>query len=702
MKGPPKFLGGYEIERSESQSRFALALLEGTSDAIVGVTTDQEIFIFNPAAEQIFGYSSSEILGQPLDLLIAPKSAAGHRNQVQGFLEGDESARYMADRGEVFGRRKNGDTFPAAASIMRLELPEGTYLVATVSDLSSARETERRLSSALDQSEDMVWIADAQGRLVYANAALDRVSGGRASASLGRPVLEVFRYLGADTAYLDRLARLFQDGNGYHGVHSLQAADGRRMHVDDTISIVDDGNGNPAFSVSVGRDISERLELQDRLRQLAYYDQLTKLPNRFLFQEYLGRAIERAERTGKGVAVLFIDLDGFKQVNDTYGHAAGDAVLHEIARLLASTIRQQDTLARLGGDEFLLLMEDIPLSHNGQPELLHDAAQRILRVLEQPVHAQGQFFQLNASTGISLYPTDATHSEDLVRHADLAMYQAKETPGSECQFASAALAARASERVRIEQALRSDLEVQPSWAVAYQPIVDLRDGRPRYVEALARWHHSDEGVIGPGQFIPVAEQTGLIKPLGIRVLNAACWQLAEWRAHGVPVERVAVNVSVKQFGDGLFAEAVRRILAETALPPESLELEITETTSADACPVDLGALARLGVRIAIDDFGTGFSTLASVKKLPARALKVDRTFIRDLPASGDSAAIVHATLALAESFGYEVVAEGIETEAEFQILAQWGCSFGQGYWFNRPIWADAIPEAFEIRQPALT
>lgn len=809
-------------DTSENQSRFALALLEATTDAIVGVTVDQKIFMFNPAAEEIFGYPRHEILGQPLDLLVDPKVRNAHRNFVHQFLASGETARFMANREEIRGQRKSGEVFPAAATIMRLELTEGVFLVATLTDLSRIKETERRwkwvaqlldcspdfvaaadangipfyhnegarallgldsqddfsdwrissahpewaarrvleeglpaaadyghwqgetalkhksgheipvsqlivakrddqgevegyatfardlrpfkqitqrldgLTSALDQSTDLVWIADAEGRLIYANAAMERVSGYCCVSRFGRPAADVFREIGADLDYVNQLAGRCREASPSGGVYSFRCADGRRVHLDETVSVVYDERGQPVFCVSVGRDISERLELQDRLRDLAYHDQLTGLPNRYLFYDHLAHGIERAGRAGTGLAVLFIDLDGFKQINDNHGHTVGDAVLQQVARRLASTVRQPDTLARLGGDEFLLLMEDIPRSERENAELLQGAAERIVRVLEQPIQTEdGLRFQLRASTGISIYPTDATSGEDLVRYADLAMYQAKAESLGGCRFSSPALAARASERLYMEQELREALERRiEDWDVMYQPIVDLSSGDPLYVEALARWNHPREGLIGPDRFIPVAEQTGLIKPLGLRVLVTACRQLAEWRASGLPVERVSVNVSARQLANGAFVDEVQRILAETELPPESLQLEVTETMAAEAYPVDLDALVSLGVRIAIDDFGTGFSTLVSVKELPAEVLKVDRAFVRDLATSEDSAAIVHATLAMAKSFGYEVVAEGIETDAELETLRQWECHFGQGFLFARPVWPTEIPDIF--------
>lgn len=809
-----------DADPAENQSRLALAILESTSDAIVGINTDQEIFLFNPAAERVFGYAQHEVLGQRLDVLIEPEAVETHREHVRRFLESGEYSRFMANRREILGRRRNGETFPASATIMRLELLEGTFLVATLVDLSQTLELERKwywiaelldaspdfvaaadaqgipfyhnrgardllglgsdeefhhwripdshpewaaqrvlkegfpaaakhgywegetalrgkdgteipvsqllvakhgrtgevegfatvardlraykrmvshlesLSSALAQSADMVWIADTEGRLVYVNPAFEQATGYPAHALCGRPALEVFRESRADPTYVERLNRLFEEAEGFSSVHSFRNAADALIHVDETVSVVHEDGGPVSCYVGVGRDISERLALQSQLRELAYHDQLTGLPNRYLFYEHLEHALDRAARTGNALAVVFIDLDGFKRVNDNHGHSIGDTVLCEVARRLNAAIRRQDTLARLGGDEFLLLMENLPLDSGTEPGPLVEAVRRIFKALDRPIRTHNLQFRISASAGISTYPTDGSHRDELIRHADLAMFQAKNNGEIRYRFYAPKLSARASERLYLEQELRLALEHRDDWDLVYQPIIDLASKRPVYVEALARWNHPRDGLIGPDRFIPVAEETGLIKPLGRRVLATACRQLAEWRAQGVPVERVAVNVSARQLTDGHFVRDVRQILEETGLAGEQLELEITETTAADTYPADLEILAGLGVRIAIDDFGTGFSSLISVKELPAHVLKIDRAFVRDLATSSDSAAIVRASLGLAENFRYEVVAEGIEQDQELNLLRQWTCPLGQGYRFARPLWPAGIAAAF--------
>ncbi len=443
--------------------------------------------------------------------------------------------------------------------------------------------------------------------------------------------------------------------------------------------------------IEVSHNISEHLALLDALRareqsyvHLAYHDHLTGLPNRLLFTERLNQAIHAAHRQGRHFAVLFIDLDRFKQVNDSFDHSYGDRLLVAVAKRLQGILREDDTLARLGGDEFMVILSDIK-----QAEDAATVATKILKQLRQPFEIQGHQILLGASIGISLYPEHGTTVDDLVRNADAAMYRAKEGGRNSFQYYSEELTARVLERVLLESNLHYALD-RGELYLHYQPQYELKTGRLRGIEALVRWQHPKLGAISPAIFIPVAEESALILALGEWVLATACRQMHSWCERGlIPRETLlSVNLSPKQLDQPDLVERIGRILDDSGLPASQLELEITESAlmRAPAQAADLLlSLRKLGVKLAIDDFGTGYSSLIQIKRLPLTTLKIDRSFISDLPNDVNDIAISRAVIALAQALCLEVLAEGIETEAQRDFLVQEGCLNGQGYLLARPL-----------------
>jgi len=436
--------------------------------------------------------------------------------------------------------------------------------------------------------------------------------------------------------------------------------------------------------------LMRRVRYVREILDLARLDGLTGLPNRLLLRERLELALARAERQGGQLAVLFLDLDHFKHINDSLGHATGDRVLQEVGRRLAGAVRKQDMIARMGGDEFILLA----------PELRHeqDAAQlasKLLQALTEPCRIEGRSFYLSASIGISLYPRDAASADALVANADAAMYRAKASGRNTFEFYTHELTAAATERLRLEAELRDALHGGAIEA-HYQPQIDLATGRVIGAEALARWRHPEHGDIAPDRFIPLAKDTGLIVELGESMLRQACHQARLWLDQGAGLQGMAVNVAGEQIQRGDFVAMVRRVLDETGLPPRLLELEVSEgfflwhgERSIDV----LRALGELGVTLSIDDFGTGYSSLAYLKRLPIDKLKIDRSFVRDLPDDEDDAAIARAVVALAHSLGLRVLAEGVETAAQRDFLRRLGCEEAQGFLFGRPVPAREFPLA---------
>jgi diguanylate cyclase (GGDEF)-like protein len=445
------------------------------------------------------------------------------------------------------------------------------------------------------------------------------------------------------------------------------------------------------------RRIIEANRAEKRIRHLAYNDVLTNLPNRTLFFELLGKSIEQASQDGRQVAVLFMDLDRFKYVNDNLGHHVGDRLLQAVAKRVRAAVRGDDTVARLGGDEFTVVLNELD-----SPAAAATAAHNIVRTLATPFPVDGHDIFVTASVGIAMYPHDGGDVATLVKHADSAMYRAKRT-SSGFQFYESSMEHSISEHVRLESDLRRALEQEQQLEVHYQPQARLADGKIVGMEALVRWRHPSRGMIAPVDFIPLAEETGLINPLGDWVLRTACAQLQQFIRAGLPPLRVAVNLSVRQLLQKDFAASVEAVLADTGLAPHLLELEITESTLMENAQDTLAALHRLhslGVRLSIDDFGTGYSSLSYLKRFPVDIIKIDRSFVRDVPQDADDMAIVTAIIALAHSLRLEVVAEGVETEAQLAFLRGRNCDLMQGYHLSAAVPADQFAALIRQREAA--
>lgn len=436
--------------------------------------------------------------------------------------------------------------------------------------------------------------------------------------------------------------------------------------------------------VVVGRLRGQVSRAQQKLYRLAYVDPVTQLPNRNVFNQRLQQSLARLHRQPGRLGLLFLDLDNFKFINDTFGHPAGDRLLHEVTRRLSGQLRESDLLCRLGGDEFAVILEDI-----GGQWAAADTARRLLDILAPPFRIENRDIYVSTSIGIGLYPEDGTDMRSLLKNADSAMYHAKEQGRNNFQFFSEELNRRTRRRLELETDLRRALE-REEFRLLYQPIVDLKTQAVTAVEALIRWQ-SPEGLVGPGEFIPVAEETGLILPIGQWVLREASGQLVAWHRSGLEGLSVTVNLSGRQFRDAGLGRQVAAILADTGVPPEFLWLEITETTlMAESALGNLDELTRLGVRFAVDDFGTGYSSLSYLKKLPIGKLKIDRSFIRDIPEDADDMAITEAILAMARSLRLETVAEGAETAEQMEFLRGHGCDAVQGFYISRPVEAEEI------------
>ena len=547
--------------------------------------------------------------------------------------------------------------------------------------LQGANDELRQAASVFDNTSEGIVITDTRGVILSVNPAFSRVTGYSPEEAIGRTPKLLASGRHDDAFYRDMWTSLTATGH-WEGEIWNRRKNGELYPELLTINAIRDERGRVLKFVALFRDITLIKRTQEDLERMAHFDPLTSLPNRSLLGERLNHALGRARRANVSIAIMVLDLDGFKTVNDSLGHPAGDQLLKTVAARLAGTLREEDTVARLGGDEFAVILEDI---RHGEDAA--EVARKLIAALADPVDLGGHSAMVTASIGIAIYPEDGTDGITLMKAADTAMYQSKTSGRNIFHFHHSDMAVAVRKRLELEQGLRRALECG-ELEVWYQPQIDLHDRKVIGAEALVRWRDPKNGLISPTDFIPLAEETGLIIPLGEWVLNAACADVRRWREDFGWDGKVSVNVAGPQIERGDFHFIVLRALGENCIPAEALELEITETfimhNSENALDV-VGQLRALGITTAIDDFGTGYSSLAYLKHLPIDRLKIDRGFVRELPMDRDDAAIVGAVIALGSSLGFTVIAEGVETEAQRDFLVRAGCDQAQGYLVSRPL-----------------
>jgi diguanylate cyclase (GGDEF)-like protein/PAS domain S-box-containing protein len=557
-------------------------------------------------------------------------------------------------------------------------------------DLEKAR---RFLSSVVDNIPNMIFVKDAKDlKYIHLNKAGEQLMGFSEQELLGKNDGDFFPRAQADSLMAKDRETL---GIGHHVSvmeERLKSKDGSEKILQTKKLPILDENGNPQYLLGISEDITERKKTEQQLVLLAQYDTLTGLPNRTLFRDRLSLAMARARRNEQLVALMFLDLDRFKEINDTLGHTIGDQVLQAVAALLRRTLRDTDTVARLGGDEFTVILES--LSHVDEIKMV---TEKIQRVFTNPLLIQGREIFVTASVGITIYPFSGTEIDDLLQAADIAMYRAKEEGGNAYEFYSPEIKAQTVERLEMEVSLRRAVEKQ-EFILHYQPKVSVNSGRISGAEALIRWNLKELGPIPPAQFIPLAEKIGLILPIGEWVLRTACAQCKAWQDQGLPELLMSVNLSPRQFRQKNLVEMITGVLEDTGLDPRLLELEITEGTimyHAETAVALLQQLHLLGVQLSVDDFGTGYSSLAYLKRFPVQRLKIDQSFVRDLTTNADDASIVAAVIAMAKSLKLGVVAEGVETREQLAFLAGLHCDDYQGYYFSRPVPAEEFGRLFK-------
>ena len=677
--------------RSEERVR---TLVEHAPEAILVFDVESNQFIdTNMNAERLFGYPREKLIGSNFAALSpalfndASPATAMSAQYIQRAVAGEvlhfEWPFYDAAKNSVM----------CEVRLVRLPSDEGILLRGSVTDISERKASEARmhkLSMALQQTADAVVITNRDGIVEYANAAYERLTGYSCAEILGHKP----DFLGAganEGHYYDELWKTIKAGHVFSDTLINRRKDGMLFYEEKTITPLKNSDGEITHFISTGRDITDRIETQERLRYMAHHDALTQLPNRSMMMDRLARAIVRARRDNTRVAILFIDLDHFKMINDTLGHDVGDRAIKEAARQLLSCLRASDTVVRFGGDEFVVLLEEIHTQ-----EEVAQLVNKVQVALSAPIHMQGQELFMSASIGVTLCPDDGDDVNTLLKHADIAMYRAKERGRNRYEFYSSEMGARAYERLTFETKVRSAVK-REAFELYYQPQFDVASGQIVGVEALLRWfpEADDEAVdeIPPEQFVPILEETGLILDVGEWVFNSACEQLKKMQQLSTSPLRMSINLSSRQFKEADLDRKIEQTVNDWSLDPAMLELEITETLLMEQHQLVhdmLNRLSEMGMQLSLDDFGTGYSSLSYLKRFPIDTLKIDRSFVRDICSDADDKAIVTAIIAMAHSLKLRIVAEGVETEAQLSFLKSQRCDAAQGFYFSEGLRADAL------------
>ena len=685
----------YDVQQTLREQASRLNnIIETSMDAIIAADENGTIVEWNAQAEKIFGWKHDEILGRYLHETIIP------RQYRQMHLQGIERLRktgrsnILNQRVEVSALHKNGREFPVELTISQLAIKEGSFFSAFVRDLTEIKQAEQELKLAATtfNTHSGIVITDKNRRILRVNPAMESMTGYIAEELIGEcpSVLKSGRQ---DSNFYRKMWQEINENGSWQGELWNKRKNGSQYAEFLTITAVRDQLGKVVNYVGTSHDITERKFAEDKIEQLAYYDELTNLANRRLLLDRLNHEVSVAARHQTYGAVLYLDLDRFKNLNDALGHPVGDELLRQVARRLTALVRAEDTVSRLGGDEFVIMLpaanEDIKKAGLEASSV----ADKVREHLAESFDLHGYQYFLNTSIGIVVFPEDEDGANDILKHADSALYRAKEEGRNTARFYKPAMQHDADARLQLEKDIRHALH-NDELVLHYQPQVTI-DGRVTGAEALLRWQHPQRGMVQPGEFIPLAEETGLILDIGHWVIKQACEQLELWHQNGIcPNSRtLAINVSPRQFHQAGFVEDIISMLETSGLDASCMELEITESLLMEHMIDVVEKLARLreyGIGIAIDDFGTGYSSLGYLKSLPLDKLKIDQSFVRDITTDDNDAAIVDTIIAMSRHLGLNVIAEGVETKVQLDFLHSKGCEIFQGYYFSKAVDAEEM------------
>ncbi|HEX9160899.1 MAG TPA: EAL domain-containing protein [Thermoanaerobaculia bacterium] len=682
------------------------AVLEAaTRVSIIATDAQGVITVFNSGAERMLGYGAEEMIGRRSLLALhvseeleqhAAELSAEFKRPITGFdvLVLRAALEDLEEREWTYvGKTADPKIVVVAVTALRSEDGAITGFLHVATDITERKHAEemlRKQSAAITASMDGIGILNDRLEFTYVNDAMAKLYGyQRPYAMLGKPIKELYDDLEVERFNNVILPAVRQRGR-WRGEATGRRRDGFTFPQEISLTATSDGG-----MVVIVRDVTERTYAEEQIKHLAYHDALTGLPNRLLFKDRLTVALSHSQRDHSRIAVLFLDLDRFKVINDSLGHNIGDQLLQAVAARVQSCVRDSDTVARLGGDEFTLLLPAL-----GRSEDAALVAQKIIEAVRYPFHIEGREFFITTSIGISLYPEDGADAATLIKNADTAMYQAKEQGRDNYQLFNAFVNAKALQRIALEHGLRRALANQ-ELTIFYQPIVDLGTGSISGMEALLRWTHPDMGSVPPAVFIPIAEATGVMVPIGGWAMRQACSQAKAWHDAGFRDLSLAVNLSVTQLQQLDLVDRVKDILVQTGLRPDLLELEITESSamqSPETSVRTLHELKRLGIRVSLDDFGTGHSSLSYLKRFPIDTLKIDQSFVRDITSDADTAAIVTAIIAMAHSLRLKVIAEGVEDIEQAAFLKRYSCDQMQGFLIKPPVPASEFTNLIRLAQ----
>lgn len=669
-----------------SESRFRHVFENMPAIAVQGYDVARTVIFWNSASEELYGYKASEALGRKLEDLIIPDEMREQViDEVGRWVEGGP----VTPPSEMRLQRKDGSRVPVfSAHVMVAGVDGRPEMYCIDMDLSKQKHAEERittLSQALEQSPVSVILTDTEGNIEYVNGTFERISGYSAEEVLGQST----RMLKSGHTPAGKYQQLWESlarGEPWEGEFQNKTKHGEIFWEYAHIAPVKNSLGEVRHYLAVKQDITQQKAQEERILYQAHYDSLTGLPNRFLSLDHLAQMLKASRRKGVQTAVLFLDLDDFKKINDSLGHEAGDELLKEASQRLRTAIREGDIVGRLGGDEFIILLPEI--------ESIDDAglvAEKLLESFRGVFSLSNRALVSTVSIGIALSPDDGTEAAELLRKADAAMYHSKSQGRNTFNFFTASMNENVERRLVLEEQLRGALTRNEFW-IEYQPLVDFTQRKVIGAEALLRWHNAVLGRVSPDEFIPVAEQTGLIVPIGRFVLEQAV-QFAVEQISCDSDFHVAVNLSPRQFRDGGLVAFIRQLLDNQQLPARALELEITEgvlMSGHGMIDEALEELSQMGVGISMDDFGTGYSSLSYLRSYPFDTLKVDKSFVNDITVDPADLELVSAAIAMGQGLGLRVIAEGVETAEQSQLLETLGCDLGQGYWFGRPVKAEAF------------
>jgi diguanylate cyclase (GGDEF)-like protein/PAS domain S-box-containing protein len=641
----------------------------------------------NEAAIRQYGFARQEFLAKTITEIRPEQDIPGLLQDIAKRTLGLEA------RGIWRHRKKNGELIDVEIVSHPLDFHGVKSMLVAAQDITerkraedAVRQAEEKYRGIFEDAVIGIFQATPDGRLTNVNRAHARMHGYESPEEMMAEVSNVARDLSVDPNRMLELAHSVRRNGIVRGAEvEVYRKDGSKKWVRVNLRAIHGADGDVALFEGTVEDITEHKAAQERMKFLAFYDALTELPHRALLQDRLDTALAGARRRGEKIALLFLDLDRFKAINDSFGHSFGDCVLKEIARRLKECTREHNTVARVGGDEFLILLSNVKDAADAAI-----AAERVFEAINAGFTVQGRSLSVGCSVGVSIFPEHGADGETLIRNADAAMYSVKDSGRNSVRFFTDEMNAQAVERVTMDKNLRQALE-RKEFFLVYQPQLDIESGKITGFEALIRWNHPELGLICPDRFISIAENNGLILPIGEWVLRTACSQARRWQDEGLCPVPVAVNVSAVQFRQEAFRDLIRKVLQETGLAPEYLELELTETLLLSNAGVTLSVLKELkemGLKLSIDDFGTGYSSFSYLRHFCVDKLKIDQTFIQDVVSKRDDAAITIAIIGLARSLHIKVIAEGVENESQMFFLREHRCDQIQGHYFSKPVLAD--------------